>query len=451
MTIPFIMKDFLKQFIPAPLLKVYHYFLSYLAAVIYGFPSEKLIVIGVTGTNGKSTVVNLIGAILEEAGFKVALTSTINFKLAAQENLNSLKMTMPGRFFLQRFLRQAVGNGCQYAVVECSSEGVLQYRHTNIHYDVLVFTNLAPEHIERHGGFENYKSAKLDYFVLLEKLPPKVIRGKTISKAIVVNAESKYAEEFLNFKVDQKFAFSFSAKAVKNLPGAQIISPERIDLSPAATTFFLHHAKFTTPLLGLFNVENALAAVACALSLGVSLETSQKALAHLKQIPGRLEFIREGQNFDILIDYAPEPNSLSALYGILDSWPHGRLIHILGSAGGGRDKSRRQVLGRMAGATADIVIVANEDPYDEDPQAIIDQVGAGAVASGKILGKDLFTFLDRREAIAFALKEAKPKDLILLTGKGAEQAIMVAHGRKVPWDERVVVREELGKVLRSKN
>ncbi len=296
------MKEFLKKFIPAFLLGSYHYWLGRLGALIYGFPSEKLIVIGVTGTNGKTTVVNLIGRILETAGEKVAFTSTSSFGLNQKRWLNPLKMTMPGRFFLQRFLHQAVVNGCRYAVIESSSEGVLQFRHYSIHYDVMVFTNLAPEHLERHGGFQNYKAAKLRYFEMLEQSPHKKLGEKSIPKVIVVNAESKYAKDFLNFQVDQKWAFSFYQTNVRPLPDCREIRAENIGLTINETRFTIEGRKFRTPLMGPFNLENALAAIAACQSQGVSLEICQKALRNLEQIPGRLELIREGQEFEVLVD-----------------------------------------------------------------------------------------------------------------------------------------------------
>jgi len=440
------MKEFIKKLVPQSLLSLYHLALAKLAAFWYGHPSEKLIVIGVTGTNGKSTVVNLIAAILEEAGYKVGLTSTINFRVAGAEQLNDLKMTMPGRLRLQKWLYDMARTGCQYAVIESSSEGVLQHRHLGIHYDIMVFTNLAPEHLERHHGFENYKLAKLQYFRHLEKLPHKVLNGKRIPKIIVANVESSFAEDFLNFNVDQKIGFSFPQKSARQFPETRIICPKDVHISPDGTAFSIENIRIKTPLLGPFNVENALAAIAVAQSQGATLPVCRDALRKIPQVPGRLEFIRAGQPFRVMIDYAPEPNSLSALYALISSWPEHRLLHILGSTGGGRDRARRAVLGEMAGRRADVVIVTNEDPYDDDPQEVVDEVAAGAISAGKVLGKDLFKILDRREAIQFALQTATSSDFVLLTGKGSEQAMVVAGGKMVPWDDRRVAREELAKL-----
>lgn len=447
------MKELLKKFIPSWLLDAYHKILSSLASFWYGYPTEKLIVIGVTGTNGKSTVVNLIAAILEEAGYKVGLTSTVNFKVGSWEQLNPLKMTMPGRFFLQRMLKKMVNEGFRYAVIESTSEGVLQYRHQHIHYDVMVFTNLAPEHLERHGGFENYKQAKLELFRHLERLAVKFIAGKKIPRVIVANGDDPHASEFLNFEVDKKYRFSFNqnfpltASLVKRGRREFFVQADEVVINEKGSTFTVEGKNFSIPLLGKFNIENCLAAIAVAQSQGVAPEICSQALEKIKNIPGRMERIEEGQLFQVLVDYAPEPNSLKALYETIASWPRKKLIHVLGSTGGGRDRARRAVLGKMAGQTADVVIVTNEDPYDDDPQEIIDDVGAGALSSGKTLGYNLFKILDRRQAIRKTVSMSEPQDLVLITGKGAEQAIAVGGGRKIPWDDRRVVREELRKFL----
>lgn len=423
------MKELIKKLAGKRLLGFYHKTLAVLANVIYGRPSEKLIVIGVTGTNGKSTTVNLIAKILEDAGYKAAFTSTVNFKVGQEERLNDLKMTMPGRFFLQKFLKQATKAGCSYAIIESSSEGVLQYRHVGIHYDVMVFTNLTPEHLETHGGFEKYKQAKLTYFRQLAHLPHKILNNQKVKKIIVVNADDPYSGEFSNFAVDQIISFGGNLRAQ--------IRAENFSLSELGSSFLLNGIKFNLKLPGLFNIYNALASIAVASGLGISLETSKRALENVSGIPGRMELIEEGQPFKVLVDYAPEVESLKQMYETVKGWSHPKIIHVLGSTGGGRDKSRRAVLGQIAAANADIVIVTNEDPYNDDPQKIIDDVASGVAQALKIL--------DRREAIAKALSLASHNDLVIITGKGAEQK-MAVKGGYIPWDDRVVARQELRKL-----
>lgn len=447
------MKEFVKKFVPGFALSWYHLALSWLGDFIYGHPSGKLVVIGVTGTNGKSTVVNLIGKIFEEAGHKIGLISTFNFRIAGREQYNKTKLTMPGRFFLQKKLAEMVKSGCQYAILEVSSEGLSQNRHRHIHFDAAVFTNLTPEHLERHGGFENYKKAKLKLFEHLEKLPEKVLDGKIIEKTIIANRDDEHANDFLNFEVGKKITFGLEEKPRFDLSltlpthgEGKELRAEEVKLSSIGSEFKILNLKFKIHLLGKVNISNCLAAIAAATAYGVGLDVSATALEKIENIPGRMEWIDEGQDFRVMVDYAPEPYSLKFLYETIKIFGKNRLIHVLGSAGGGRDKARRQILGKMAGEAAEIVIVTNEDPYGEDPMEIIKSVARGAESAGKIIDKNLFSILDRRKAIKKALSLAEKSDLVLITGKGSEQVMVVAHGKKIPWDDRMVVREELKKI-----
>ncbi|HLC44910.1 MAG: hypothetical protein A2722_00260 [Candidatus Doudnabacteria bacterium RIFCSPHIGHO2_01_FULL_50_11] len=440
-------KSLVEQFIPLWALSAYHKALSFLAAKWYRSPSKKLVVIGVTGTNGKSTTVNLIAAILRDTGDRVGFTSTVNYSAGGEVQLNKKKMTMPGRFALQRMLQEMVQNGCRYAIVESSSEGVLQYRHLNIHYDAMVITNIAPEHLERHGGFENYKQAKLEYFRLLERLPNKILQGKKITKSIVVNGNDEYARDFLNFKVDKKIVFGITA--VRHGNRSEKILAEQTGSDAQGSRFTIAGIRFESQLSGTFNIENCLAAIAAARTQGVGLETSRRVLQKVAGIPGRLESIKEGQPFSVIVDYAYEPNALKALYETVKSWPRRRVIQVLGGTGGGRDVARRPVLGQMASANADIVIVTTDDPYDDDPRQIMEEVASGAQEVGKIEGEDLFRILDRRQAIKKAINMARRDDLVLITGKGAEQTMATANGRYIPWDDRKVVRQELKSLLQD--
>ncbi len=434
-------KDFVKLFVPHQVLSIYHLALAHLADFIYGSPSKKLIVIGVTGTNGKSTTANLIAKILEEAdppaGGKTALTSTVNFKIGDRDELNNLKMTMPGRFFLQRMMRKAVDSGCKFFVIESSSEGILQHRQIGVAYDCMVFTNLTPEHIEAHGSFENYKLAKLQYFRHLEKLPEKYVGGKKIPKTIIVNLDDTYSDEFVKTKSDQCITFG-------KIKSADVLG-KNLSATEQGISFDVESTRFNLQLKGTFDFYNSLAAIATGIAFGVTLETAKEALEQIPGIPGRMELIDEGQNFKVLIDYAPEPESLRQLYDTVRNWPHGKIIHLLGSTGGGRDVGRRKILGEIAAQNADIVIVTNEDPYNDDPQQIIHDVADGAVGKGKIIGQNLFREPDRRKAITKAFSLANEKDLVILTGKGAEQKMAVKDGY-IPWDERSVAREELRKI-----
>ena len=408
-----------------------------MGALYYGNPSRKLIVIGITGTNGKTTTVNFISQYLESQGQKTGLASTVNFKVDKKEWLNDKKMTMLGRFQTQKLLRDMVRAGCAYAVIETSSQGVEQFRHVNINYDLLVFTNLTPEHIEAHGGFENYRDAKEKLFDHLAKCKKKNIDGKLIDKIIVSNADDMETERLRSFTADKFVTYALDHTADYQADG--------LDLSSGAS-FALNGERISSTFIAKFNAYNILASITSVVQLGFPL--SALAKVNLQGVPGRQEWITSesgSQKFKVMVDYAPEPTSLGLLYEALSDISRNSLIHVLGSCGGGRDKARQPVLGQMSGKTADVVIVTNEDPYDDDPMEIINNVAKGAESAGKVLNQNLFTIEDRKQAIAKALSLASQDDLVLITGKGAEQQMAVANGRKISWDDRKIVRELLRK------
>jgi len=414
------MKDLIKKFVPAFLLDFYHFILSFLGALIYGFPSrlrqgfggqaKKLRVIGVTGTNGKTTTIEMIAKIFEEDGYKIALLNSIRFKIGQKEEINTLRMTMPGRFFIQRFLRKTVNEGCQYAILEVTSEGIKQHRHKFIKFDIAVFTNLAPEHIESHGSFEKYREAKGKLFQISRNTH-------------VINIEDDNSNYFLNFPAKKKITFGL----------------EKGD-------FNLKNTNLKLGLIGNFNLYNALAAICVGISQGINLETCKKALGKFEGIPGRMELVIS-EPFKVFVDYAFTPNALEKVYQtlthqLINSSTH-KLICVLGACGGGRDKWKRPVLGEVAARYCNEVIITNEDPYDEDPWQIIGQIEVGM--KNKELGENYWKILDRREAIRKALELAKKGDTIVITGKGCEPSICIKN-KKVSWDDRKVVKEEFRKL-----
>ncbi len=441
------MKSSLRKLVPVRVVRAYHYLMARMAAFLYRHPSEKLFVIGVTGTNGKSTTTEYVGRILEHAGRRVGWTSTASFKVGEREWANDQKMTMLGRFQTQKLLRNMVRAGCEYAVVETSSQGIEQFRHIGINYDAAVFTNLTPEHIEAHGGFENYKKAKGKLFEHLVRGARKDGREKTA----VINVDDPHAEYFLSFGADKTYGYGISSPP-PNPPFIPIIA-SNLNLSPTGSTFGVdtpalfdfstQSLSFHLSPIGRFNVYNGLAAISVCRAAGLSWEEIQEGVASLRSVPGRLESIEQGQPFSVIVDYAYEPAALLAAYEALALLPRARMIHVLGSAGGGRDVARRATLGRLAAEHDDVVIVTNEDPYDEDPRAIIDQVADGAAAAGKKDGADLFRVFDRQEAIRTAVSLARAGDLVLITGKGCEPVMAVARGKKIPWDDRVAARRAL--------
>lgn len=426
-------KKIIKKLIGKKILSRYHYFLARTASFVYGSPSEKMIVIGVTGTNGKTTTVNIISQYLDCLQKKNGLASTVNFKVDDKKWLNKKKMTMLGRFQTQRLLGQMLKAGCEYVIIETSSQGIEQHRQIGINYDVLLFTNLSPEHIEAHGSFENYRSAKEKLFAEFGSLPKKNINGQEIKKIIISNIDDPETARLKKYQVDKFLSYGFENSS--DYQGTDLQAGE------GKVSFKLSNQEISAKYLGKFNAYNILAALACLDALG--LDTKQAISCGLRNIPGRQEWIKLGQNFKIMVDYAPEPESLAQLYEAIKEVSRNKLIHVLGSCGGGRDQARRPILGKMAGKMADLVIVTNEDPYDDDPQMIIDNVAQGALEAGKELNKTLLKYLDRRKAIKKALSEAKENDFVLITGKGAEQFICVANEKKIPWDDRMVVKEEL--------
>jgi len=483
--------NFTKRLIPKKIFKffqpAYHFCLSWFSSLVYGWPSEKLIVIGVTGTTGKTTSAYLMAKMLESAGFRVGYTSTAMFSDGDKEWLNDKKMTMVGRFFTQKILKQMVKNNCQYAIIETTSEGIRQWRHRFINYDILVFTGLYPEHIDSHGSFENYKKAKGKLFAHLKDCRTKYaddnkqvlksdkgfkkIELNRVKKTIIANLDDKQADYFLGFWGELKFGYTktpaspnasqggrkhentptqgWSAsggKTRKHIKGAEIVYYSDVKASEKGTSFKFSNKKIDLRLLGEFNATNSMNAVCVGLAQGLGLEKIKSGLEKIKGAPGRFEKINQGQNFTVIVDYAFEPKAVTKLYETVKLIPHKKIIHVLGSTGGGRDAARRPKLGQLAGKKADFTIITNEDPYDDDPNLIIRQVAEGAVGAGKKVNQDLFKILDRREAIKKALSLAKEGDLVLITGKGSEQAICAASGKKIPWDDRVVAREELQKL-----
>jgi len=418
------MKQIIRKLAPSFIIDWYHLVLAFLGALIYGFPSKKLKVIGITGTNGKSTVVEMISKILETAGFKVAVLSSIKFKIADKEESNMLKMTMPGRFTLQRFLKQSVDSGCQYAVIEVTSEGIKQYRHRFIKFDTAVFTNLSPEHIESHGSFENYRQAKERLFA--------------VTKGVhVLNIDDKNVEYFLKYDAEKKYKYGLSNNGANKKEYEIVATKYKADVS--GISFQINDIDFELDVLGTFNIYNALASICIALSENISLEVCKDALRKIKIIPGRMEMVIFSP-FKVIVDYAFTPNALEKVYTtIKNSFKPENLICVLGAAGGGRDKWKRPVLGKIAAKYCQHIIITNEDPYDENPKDIIDQVAQGTDNKAEKI-------IDREKAINSALKKAKTNDVVIITGKGCEPWICIEKGKKIPWDDRKIVKQEFEKL-----
>lgn len=422
------MKNLLRKITPDFLLNLYHLAFAFFGAIIYRFPSKKLKVIGITGTKGKSTTLYLTGKALEGAGFKVGWISSLSIKVADKEWLNPYHLTMPGRTFIQKTLRKMVKEGCEYALIEVTSEGIKQHRHNFINFNTAVFTNLAPEHLEAHGGFENYREAKGKLF--------KVLKGNGKS---IINLDDKNAEYFLQFKAKEKIGFSFK-QGNKELKVDNTILGTDCQIEKTGISFIVKNIKFYSKLLGEFNAYNVLTAIAILITENIQIEKFKKGLENVKVIPGRMEEISKGQNFRVFVDLAHTPDSFEQVFKLAKKLSHKKIISVFGSAGGGRDKWKRPELGKIASQYSDYIILTNEDPYDEDPDSIINSIKEGI---GNNI--DLEKIMDRRQAINKALILAKENDIVLILGKGTE-ATMVIGSNKIPWDDRRVVKEELGKL-----
>ncbi len=409
------LKAALHKLTPPPVVNGYHFCVAQLGALLYGFPSSKLLVIAVTGTKGKSSTAEMINAIFEEAGYKTAVQDSIRFKIGDKTNPNELRMSMPGRFFMQRFLDRAVRAHCTVAILEMTSEGARQYRHRGIALDALVFTNLAPEHIESHGSLQAYANAKYEIGLHLA-------RSSKRPRVMVANADDRESTRYLTLPVEHALPFSLSGNAPYE--STEVGGRFRFD----DTDIQIH-------LPGEFSLKNAIAAATVARAFNIPTSTIVRAFEKLTRIPGRAERVEEHQDFTVVVDYAHTPDSLTALY---DAYDHSRKICVLGSTGGGRDLWKRPVMGSIADARCDVVILTNEDPYDEDPRSIIDGLARGMKRQPVII-------MDRREAIANALSLAHTGDAVLISGKGTDPCICGPRGSKEPWSDARVAREELAK------
>ncbi|HEY4503790.1 MAG TPA: UDP-N-acetylmuramyl-tripeptide synthetase [Candidatus Paceibacterota bacterium] len=430
---------FTKQFIPRKLYSwgqpVYHYSLSLLSALIYRFPSKKIKVIGVTGTKGKSSTTEIINAILEEAGYKTAISNTIRSKIGDDSTDNMHKMSMPGRFFIQHFLRTAVNKKCEYVIIEMTSQGSLQYRHKFIQLDAFVFTNLSPEHIESHGSYENYIQAKVN-------IACEMISSKKQNRAIIVNNDDKESTKFLSCSADKKITYS-----IKDAEPYEILS-EGINFT------FQGNKSIHSSLSGLFNLYNLLAGISCARNFGISDDIIIRAVEKFRGIRGRVEKIEVSpsfkqnseqnavQDFTVIVDYAHTSDSLEKLYQVFEK---SRNICVLGGTGGGRDTWKRKEMGRIADTYCDEIILTDEDPYDENPDKIIDNVVEG------IKNQSPTIIMDRRLAIRTAINRAQTGDTVIITGKGTDPYIMGPNGTKTPWSDANIAREELEKKLKKLN
>lgn len=429
-------KDYFRKVLPKSVILWTHKFRGILAAMIYRNPSRHLKVIGVTGTNGKTTTCNMIGKILETANYKVGMATTINFKVGDKEWVNKTKMTTVSPFALQKFLSECVKAGCHWVVIETTSHAIAQYRNWGINYDIAVLTNITHDHLDYHKTFEDYRDTKAKLFSSSQSIN-------------IINVDDKSAKYFNELSSKRTITYGLDKPDSGHLQKPEILG-KKILFEPASTMFTvitpIGQIAYELKLPGKFNIYNALAAISVAVALNIHLSVTKQALEAIEFIPGRMEKVDLGQSFTVLVDYAHSPDALEKIYQTLNEARHARIISVLGACGD-RDRSKRPIMGALAGHYADIVIVTDEDPYTEDPVKIIEEVASGVprgVHQGepKVSGKNFFKVLDRKKAIEKAITLAYKDDIVLITGKGAEECMVVGH-EKIPWSDRKIAKEIL--------
>jgi UDP-N-acetylmuramoyl-L-alanyl-D-glutamate--2,6-diaminopimelate ligase len=427
-------KKLIRKLLPESAVLASHKVRGILAANYYRFPARRMIIIGVTGTKGKTTTSHLIAQIIEEAGYKVGLLSTVMFKVDKKEWPNETNMGTLPPFQLQKLIKEMADAGCQYAVIETTSHSLAQWRVYGIDYHVAVFTNLTHDHLDYHKTFEEYKQAKGKLFAHNPNLS-------------VVNIDDKSGSYFYRFPADKKLTYGLEHKA--HVVAKRIM----YDSTATRTEFTLvgptGEIGIDTSLPGRFNVYNILAAASVALGLGISLPTIREAVKKLRSVKGRMERIDEGQPYTVIVDYAHTPDSFEKIYETLRPATKGKIIHIFGATGD-RDKTKRPIMGAIAGRNADVVIVTDEEPYTENPEQIIAEVAAGVPRGASKIHTmhketNFFTITDRRDAIRKGLEMAQKGDVVIVTGMGALTYRTVGT-QHLPWADQDVVREELKKL-----
>lgn len=408
------------------------------AAAFHGEPARKLGVIGVTGTDGKTTTVHLIAHLLESAGRRAGFMSSVAFSVSglSEATLNASHMTTLEAPEVQEHLAAMVEAGMRYAVIEASSHGLALHRVDDCAFDVAVFTTLSRDHLDFHATLEEYREAKGRLFQMLDESPP-----KDVPKAAVLNADDPASAYFQSLTEAPTITYA--------VDGPADVRAESIEAQGLACGFLLVTPAGSAPasvkLAGRHNVCNCLAAAAVGVSQGLSLEEIVRGLETFPGVPGRLELIEAGQPFRVVVDIASTPEALRRVLEVLRPITEGRLWAVFGCAGE-RDPARRDGMGRVAGELADVSVLTNEDPRREDPDAIIEAIAVGLRQAGRREEHDFIRMPDRREALCYAFQRARAGDTVLLAGKGTEQSIVIGR-EHIPWDEARVARdllEELG-------
>lgn len=389
------------------------------SSVFYGEPSKKLNLIGVTGTNGKTSTTYLIKRIFEEDGNKIGVMGTLGVVINGERIEN--KNTTPESLLIQRQLKRMLDKGMSYCVMEVSSHALDLKRVEYINFQVGIFTNLTEDHLDYHKTMENYYKSKLKLFNMTEKYN-------------VINADDEYGRRMLKDIENKVPVLTYGINEKYHVYATDV------NYHTNGVDFILNTPKGSIPihmkLLGMFNVYNALAAASCAIAYDISLPVIKKGIESVTGIRGRFEVIHvESRDFDVIIDYAHTPDGLEKVLKAIDGFAQGRKIVIFG-AGGNRDREKRPIMGEIAANYADICIVTSDNPRYEDPDKIIEDILVG-VKRGKA---EYVAITDRKDAIKYAIGIAKPKDTILLAGKGHEKYIIIKD-KMIPFDEKQIVMD----------
>jgi len=409
-------RSLVKKFIPRRLfleIEPYgHWAEAVVENTLFGFPARKLKVIGVTGTAGKTTTCTLITHMLRESGYKVAMMTTISIDYGDGKGAqpNDTRMTSLGSLKLLQAIKRIRANKVEWLVLETTSQALAQHRVFGVPYTIVGFTNLSHDNVDYHGSFERYRAAK----VLLFKQCNRYRKGLRTG---LVNADDPSASHFSR-AIARPITFGIEGGDLR---------AHNIELLPTGSNFTakidIDEYRITSHLPGKFNVYNCLMAIGITRAIGLTQRQIEQAINSLEQVNGRMNDINEGQDFGVIVDYAPTPDGFTKVFDAVEPMVKGRIIVVFGSAGR-RDKLKRPIQGEIAGARADIVILTEEDDRDQDGMEIIQEIAEGATKAGKIKDKDLFFVHDRAEAVQKAIAMAKTNDMVLILGKGEETVII---------------------------
>lgn len=417
--------------------------LAHLAAAFHGHPARQLKVIGVTGTDGKTTTVNLIQAILTAAGHRAGMISSVNALIGDEYYDTGLHVTTPEALDVQRYLAQMVTAGSEYAVLESTSHGLAQHRLTACEYDVAVVTNITHEHLDYHGTYEEYRAAKARLFRDLATS----FRKPDTPKVSILNADDPSCGYLRAIPADRHLTYGLSSPADVTAVG----QVGNLSYTSGGNLSFLAHTpggdfEVHSPLIGSFNVYNILAAIAVGISQEMPIEAMQEGIASVTGVVGRMERVDLGQDFTVIIDFAHTPNALERALETARGLTQGEVIVVFGCAGL-RDAAKRPMMGEIAGRLADRVVITAEDPRTESLDDIMASIARGCEKAGRREGEDYWRIGDRAEAIEFAIHRARPGDLVIVTGKGHERS-MCFGTTEYPWSDHEAVRAALARWLR---